>query len=180
MLSTKQGNFWYHFYIVFCLTLCLTGDWNQDLLIRNQPSTTRLSRCLLSYIYKLNCSSSEKSDDEIVSEVAQDIQRHLPETVEELAEGDVRTSTSNLFQIRIKHVLTHEIPDFRDKDKRRRKTTDNLHLNLLMVNVGLEWISASVSRDRKEVVFAEVNGFLSRLKLIKLENSSNRESFHVI
>ena len=31
MLSAKQGNYWYHFYSVFCMTRSLTGDWTRDL-----------------------------------------------------------------------------------------------------------------------------------------------------
>ena len=31
MLSAKQGNYWYHFYNVFGMTLSLTGDWTQNL-----------------------------------------------------------------------------------------------------------------------------------------------------
>ena len=31
MLSAKQGNYCYHFYNVFGMTRCLTGDWNRDL-----------------------------------------------------------------------------------------------------------------------------------------------------
>ena len=31
MLSAKQGNYWDHFYNVFGMTRCLTGDWNRDL-----------------------------------------------------------------------------------------------------------------------------------------------------
>ena len=30
MLSTKQGNHWYHFYNVFGMTRSLTGDWTRD------------------------------------------------------------------------------------------------------------------------------------------------------
>ena len=31
MLSAKLGNYWYHFYNVFCMTRSLTGDWTRDL-----------------------------------------------------------------------------------------------------------------------------------------------------
>ena len=31
MLSAKQGNYWYHFYNIFGVTLSLTGDWTRDL-----------------------------------------------------------------------------------------------------------------------------------------------------
>ena len=31
MFSTKQGNYWYHFYNVFGMTRSLTGDWTRDL-----------------------------------------------------------------------------------------------------------------------------------------------------
>ena len=31
MLSAKQGNYWYHFYNVFGMTLSLTGNWTRDL-----------------------------------------------------------------------------------------------------------------------------------------------------
>ena len=31
MFSAKQGNYWYHFYNVYGMTLSLNGDWTQDL-----------------------------------------------------------------------------------------------------------------------------------------------------
>ena len=31
MMSAKQGNFWYHFYIVFGMTWSCIGDWAMDL-----------------------------------------------------------------------------------------------------------------------------------------------------
>ena len=31
MLSAKQWNYWYHYYIVFGMTRSLTGDWTRDL-----------------------------------------------------------------------------------------------------------------------------------------------------
>ena len=31
MFSAKQGNYWYHFDNVFCMTRSLTGDWTRDL-----------------------------------------------------------------------------------------------------------------------------------------------------
>ena len=49
MLRAKQGNYWYHLYNVFGMTLFLTGDWTGTSRTRNQHSTTRLSRrrCIL-------------------------------------------------------------------------------------------------------------------------------------
>ena len=54
-----------------------------------------------------------------MEEIATDILHQLPETVEELAEGDVRASTSSIFTLRLKHILTKELPDLRDKEKNR-------------------------------------------------------------
>ena len=63
--------------------------------------------------------SEKKSSDQIVEEIANDILHQLPETVEELAEGDVRASSTGLFTLRLKHILTRELPDLRDKEKNR-------------------------------------------------------------
>ena len=68
-------------------------------------------------------SRAEKSSDDIVAELAQEIDRQLPETVEEVAEGDVRASTQTSTgqpQVRVKHVLTRDLPDLRDKEKNAR------------------------------------------------------------
>ena len=38
MLSTKRGNYWYHFYNVFGMTRPLTGDWTRDLPHSKPPA----------------------------------------------------------------------------------------------------------------------------------------------
>ncbi|WAR20147.1 DYH6-like protein, partial [Mya arenaria] len=62
---------------------------------------------------------AEKSSDELVAELAGEITHQLPETVEEIAEGDVRASSqsSPMYQIHVKHILTRDLPDFKDKEK---------------------------------------------------------------
>lgn len=64
---------------------------------------------------------SEKSSDDIVRELALEIIQHLPNTLEEVAEEDVRASTpANVqFQIQLKHVLSREFLDFKDKEKNK-------------------------------------------------------------
>ncbi|XP_053375273.1 dynein axonemal heavy chain 6-like isoform X4 [Mercenaria mercenaria] len=87
----------------------------------------------------MNVMGSEKSSDDIVRDLANDIIRQLPETVEELAEGDVRASStgSTLFQIQVKHILTRELPDFRDKEKNRllQSAVDAVMSNSALVTV---------------------------------------------
>ncbi|KAH3851243.1 hypothetical protein DPMN_093722, partial [Dreissena polymorpha] len=79
-----------------------------------------------------------KSSDEIVGTMAADILQRLPETVEEVAEGDVRSSTSStLFQIHIKHILNRELPDLRDfeKNKLLSAAVDSVMGNSALVTV---------------------------------------------
>ena len=66
-------------------------------------------------------STEQKSSDQIVEEIANEILHQLPSTVEELAEGDVRASTSGVLSLRLKHILNKELPDLRDKEKNRCK-----------------------------------------------------------
>ena len=84
--------------------------------VNHSPITSSLE-LTVTFVY----SSEKKSSDQIVEEIATDILHQLPETVEELAEGDVRASTSGIFMLRLKHILTRELPDLRDKEKNRCK-----------------------------------------------------------
>lgn len=79
-----------------------------DTIISVQP---RLSMGLIG--------TEKKSSDQIVEEIANEILHQLPETVEGLAEGDVRASSSGIFTVRLKHILTRELPDLRDKEKNK-------------------------------------------------------------
>lgn len=87
-------------------------------------SVTKFECFVVLHTFLLCDSRSEKSSDDIVRDLASDIIRQLPETVEELAEGDVRASTSGstMFQLQVKHILTKELPDYRDKEKNKCKT----------------------------------------------------------
>ncbi|KAL4237693.1 Dynein heavy chain 14 [Mactra antiquata] len=87
----------------------------------------------------LSVIGSEKSSDDIVSDLASEIIRQLPQSVEEQAEGDVRASQSgsSIFQLHVKHILTKELPDYRDKDKNKllQSAVDAVMKDTAMVTV---------------------------------------------
>ncbi|KAL5008122.1 hypothetical protein ScPMuIL_013703 [Solemya velum] len=62
---------------------------------------------------------SEKGNDDIVLDMAADILQKLPKTVEEQAEFEVQPGYHHLPQLKLKHILLRDLPDFKDKEKEK-------------------------------------------------------------
>ena len=89
----------------------------------------------VSYRYTIVCLTSnlsnnfrsEKSNDEIVLEIVDDIQRHVPLTIEDYS--DVResqtSSTQQLPRPKLKDILFKEAPEMKDKEKEKGQRLRN-------------------------------------------------------
>lgn len=85
--------------------------------IVNCISITELSN----YCWIVFLSRSEKSNDDIVLDVAAEILQKLPKTVEDQAEFEVQPGYHHLPQLRLKNILLRDLPDFKDKEKEKGK-----------------------------------------------------------